>query len=124
MVPGFFISSATHLPQLFLVCPVFFFFLGVPFKGRVVGGWFPEGVSYPCPLPLFNLFLDAALVCPPLERFVCDLVLPFNFENVSDTFAYKCLEFSGCCLSYSLCLRAVEQHAFHIGVADSDFVSC
>ena len=38
---------------------------------------------------------------------VCDVVLIFYFEDVSDTFVYECLEFSGCCLGYSPCFLVV-----------------
>ena len=149
-------------------------------------GWFLGGVSYPCPLPYF--LPDVVLVYPPRELSVCKLVLSFNCVNVSESFVYECLEFSGYCLCYSpcflvvvmvtlcvvlvtlrvflllswllsmlsgcchgyslccigyspcflvvvlvtlhafwllswllLCLRAIEQHAFHIGVEDSNF---
>ena len=51
------------------------------------------------------------------------MILSFNFENVSDTFVYECLEFSSCSLGYAVCLGAIEQHAFRIGVEDSDFIS-
>ena len=73
---------------------------------------------------LFYFLLDAVLVYPPHQFFVCDPVLPFYDKNVSETFVYSCLEFHGSCLGYSPCLRAVEQRAFHIGVENSDLSSC
>ena len=71
-------------------------------------------VPYPCQLPLFSIFLDAALVCPPRERFVCDLALPFYFEDVSETFVYECLELSCCCLGYSPCFLVVVLVTLHV----------
>ena len=53
---------------------------------------------------LFTLVPDATLPCPPHMFFVCDLVLPINFENVSETYVYECLE-SSSCLGYPPRLR-------------------
>ena len=50
---------------------------------------------------------DAVLVCPR-ELFVCDLVLTFQFENVSETVFNECLGFTGCCLGYSPCLWSLS----------------
>ena len=54
-------------------------------------------MSYPNPFPFYVLSPDAVLVF--IRRlFVCDLVLLFNCDFVSETFVYECLEFSGCYL--------------------------
>ena len=50
-------------------------------------------VSYPNTFPSFDPSSDSVLVCLPHQLFVCDLVLPFYFVNVSDIFVYECLEF-------------------------------
>ena len=65
----------------------------------------------------FLVSISFLLVCPPGKFFVCELVLPFNFENASETFVYECLE-STCWW----CLTAIEQHTFHIGDDDSYFI--
>ena len=61
-------------------------------------------MPYPGPISLFSFLPHAILICPPHELFV----LPFNFENVSETFVYECLEFSCCCLGYSPCFVVVD----------------
>ena len=50
-----------------------------------------------CPIQthvlFFDNFPDAVLVRHPRELFVCDFVLPFNFENISETIGYTCFYF-------------------------------
>ena len=91
MVPCCFTSSAIDLLQVVWV-GLFFFFLLDSSQGlsRLVG-LFSEGVSYPCPFSSYNLFADAVLVCPRPDFFiVCGFILPFGFQEVSQTFVNEC----------------------------------
>ena len=104
---------ATDLLQLFFW---FSFFLG-GFQSRACLVTFVVDFQRVClPYPGSFSFFISCLMHPWSDLVLCGHILPFIFENVSQTFVYECLELSSCCLGYSPCLRAIEQHAFHIGV--------
>ena len=41
-------------------------------------------------MSIFFLQSDAVFVCPP-DFFVCGFILPFRFQDVSQTFVNECL---------------------------------
>ena len=123
MVPDIFISSATN------VLPLFFIFRLIPlniFHDFFLdsAGFILQAVPYSGPFPFYDLLHDVVSVCPPNQLFVCDLVLPFTFENVSNTFLFMNVWSFLIIVSIALHVSKPHSNTFHINTGNSDFISC
>ena len=99
LFPGGF-NSVTDLIQLFVGLPGFASLVGSrPGHVTLVFFW---RVCHTDPFPFLRLLCEAVLVCvglcwsvlvcPPHKLSVCDLVSPFYFEDVSETFLTEGLD--------------------------------
>lgn len=123
MVPDIFISSATDFLRLcfiFRLIPLILFHsLSLDSDGFIL-----QAVPYSGPFPFYDLVHDVVLVCPPNQLFVCDLVLPFTFENVSNTFLFMNVWSFLIIVLIALHVSEPQSNTFHISIGNSDFISC
>ena len=130
MILCFFVSSATDLLQQFFGLPGFLFPCGFQSKTCLVTFMVDfRKVPYRDPFSFVSisclmLFLSVLLVSSLILILCCILIMYLKHVWRCLVVVLVTLHVSGCCLGNSPCLRAVEQHTFHTGVADSGCISC